>query len=218
MIISHRLKVAFFRVPKTGSTTMELILRMTGQFEDGMATNMGRYSVGSVGELPNLEDNYLTHMTPSQAVQHGLLTEAQVREYTCYAALRDPYSRAISGYAHIHANVIPLINPESFAASVKKNADYGLLQKPQVDYFYHDGEMVATPVNFGDFKNAINAIVNDVGGMPFPVLPNFNKSRGKERDDNRENYIDNNPEVKDILKTRLADDIALYEHFYGNID
>lgn len=222
MIISHRLKFAFFRSPKTGSTTTELILRMCGVFdpEVDVCSEMTRYGMqGDVKALP--------HMSPIEAIEAGFLTIEQAREYTMYATLRDPLSRAVSVFGHAQGKIPAINNPEVFASEVLKSRDYGLLEKPQVDYFYVDGELVCKPVAFKDFVKSLKGLLKIIGKLPgaskpvdFPVIPNFNVTTGKMNNQNRQNWIDNSPDpkVKEHLLLKFADDAALYESFYGKLN
>ena len=57
MIISHRLKFAFFRVPKTGSTTMEFMLRLSDVFDQNdmlSASLQGGFPAVNVPDIESL--------------------------------------------------------------------------------------------------------------------------------------------------------------------
>ena len=226
MIISHRLKFAFFRVPKTGSTTMELLLRMTGAFDDrDIASPVIRYAVPGLGvgadripEPSPAAGRYVAapHVTPQECIDRGYITIEQLREYSCYAALRDPFDRAVSVFVHAHGRV-PEMTKAMFDRTIREGKDYKLLEKPQADYFHVDGEEVLAPVDFGNFVSALNGLLASVPGntIAFPIIPNFNRSIGKEPEHNRANYVDAHPELKAILTTKLAADVELYERHFG---
>lgn len=227
MIISHRLKFAFFRVPKTGSTTMETMLRMTGLFDDNdIASPLFRFKIPGLGLGNEMvyyaerdQDVYKAkpHSTPQECIDNGYITIEQLREYDCYAALRDPYDRAVSVFAQTHARV-PETSPEMFAKKIRAGKDYRLLEKPQADYFFVSGEEVLTPVDFRSFVSSLNTLLASVPGntMSFPYIPNFNPTT-KQPNTDRARYVDADSEIKGILATKFADDISLYESHYGTL-
>lgn len=221
MIISHRLKFAFFRSPKTGSTTTELILRMCGVFDEDrdVVSAMPRY--GLTGDHAGEP-----HLSPSEAIEKGFLTIEQAREYKMFATLRDPYGRAVSIFGHAHQRLSGINNKDVFEEMTLRDAEFGLLEKPQVDYFYVGDEQVCEPVDFRDFASSVKSFLkNDVGSLPggatpieFPVIPNFNVTGGKGPSHNRVAWIDHvNPKVKQRLATKYAADITLWEKYYGTL-
>ena len=217
MIISHRLKFAFFRSPKTGSTTTELILRMSGLFDDDdILSPIPRYDLDGTKEAH-------PHVDPDEAFEKGWLTMEQAREYSMFSTLRDPFARAVSGFSHAFANM-PILNQKEFAKATLEGRAFGLLEKPQVDYFYCQGEKVCEPVDFRNFQQSVKDFVKMIGRLPgaatpieFPVIPNFNLTIGKQKEHNRANFVDANPEVKAKLSIKHAADIALYEAHYGKL-
>lgn len=214
MIISHRLKFAFFRAPKTGSTTTEIMLRICGVFDPALDIMSGLPRFG----LPGIDDNQ--HMTPAEAIAAGHLTIEQAREYDMYATLRDPLARAVSIFGHATARLAPITNSaEAFALKVKDGKDFGLLEKRQVEYFFVAGEQVCEPVEFADFVTNLKGLIASIGGLDFPVIPNFNVRPLKSEGQNRTNFVDDNsdPAVEIILRNKFADDIAFYESYYGTI-
>jgi len=163
MIISHRKKFAFFANQKTGSKAVGLMLRLSGIFDkdDIMmaqpfpatrtadinlpAYNLGKYSTYEVN-----------HMTPSQAIEAGFITIEQLREYDCYAFLRDPEER----YKAVRAAM--QMDRNSRAASPNNKA--GSIAPPQYEFFYIDGEQVVTPLNFDDLENEVRMLIDKLDG------------------------------------------------------
>src|SRR5690606_21027612 len=121
MIISLRSRFAFFRVPRTGSTTAELLLRLSGAFnESDMMTafaqfglpsrNLDTDSVRSFRRWPFesvsdqrkgvVEQARLGHMTPSEAVKCGLIQPGELDSMNCYAFVRNPVDRYLSAFQY----------------------------------------------------------------------------------------------------------------------
>jgi len=240
MIISHRLEFAFFRIPKTGSTTTELLLRMTGLFdENDICSGIPLYGVKAInveesvrplnrrgrGQGVRTMDEWpigSMHATPTEAVDDGLITEAQLTAYACYATMRDPLDRAVSAFAH-HARHAALINqPDVLKVYLDtEGSKNNILVIPQTDYFLHNGIQVCTPLDFSDFQTSIRTMIanlllhpNAGPGINFPMMPNFNKTPGKDHATNKETMINSDPVVRAELLGRYVDDIVLYEATY----
>lgn len=235
MIISHRLEFVFFRVPKCGSTTMETILRMSNLFNDNddcspldifhvKAFGKGKQTIpDTLNPMDTQRSVIVPHMTPTEAIAAGYLTEEQLHSYTCRAALRDPLARYVSAFCHATAGK-PLMNKEIFSSMTHAGKKLGLLHKPQHNYFKYKGEEVCTPIDFRDFQNAVNQMLDEIGQHPnagpyltFPVMPNFNRTRGKDATTTRAQYVDTDPSIEAKLRNDLAEDIELYESHYGTL-
>lgn len=232
MIISHRLKFAFFRVPKTGSTTAETILRLSGAFDDNdyMTPNLGLQSTipedvcealkeSFRGQMPsdvrknpdafetvfnNSVWSFISHLTPSDAIKHGLITLEQLREYKCYAFVRSPRDRYLSAYLQTLGSSFPTAG--GFQETVMNDRQFGgLLVKPMVDYFLVDGERVLDPLWFGNFDNEIKKVIGEIGGFVFKEIPRLNPSRGRVSD--KTHFFTH--EVDQKLRIQLKDDVDL---------
>ena len=173
MIISHRHKFVFFRVPKTGSTTAEFMLRMCGAFNDeDIMTVLG------IGQFPavNIIDartqmragqevaeafKFGPHMTPQNVIDAGLLTLDQIREYDCYAFVREPKARHLSGCVHSigrHSTPVLIHRLLDQTLHPKVERTLGLLTIPQKTYFEVDGERVVTPLDFRNFETELRGL------------------------------------------------------------
>lgn len=244
MIISHRHKFAFFRVPKTGSSTAMIMLRICGVFNDedyatpvaGLPNTLPEAVVEKhrtntrnlilqqrqqkANGAPVAEDeeslnlyvdasmsSYLAHLTPQQALDDNLITMEQLREYRCYAYLRDPLDRQVSAYAHMLGS---WALPEMFKQSVKDGKiNFGLLNRPQADYFYVDGEQVVEPLNFKDYANELRRMISLVGGYHFERIPKLNNSAGRPKDTTLEDYY--TPALKRKIREHFAVDTELFK-------
>lgn len=187
MIISHRRKLAYFRVPKTGSTTVSLMLRMCGGIgEDDIAssTPVGQFpTLNCKAPIPGMIDGNGTvgqHTTPQRALDKGLITMGQLREYRCIVFLRDPYERYLSGIMHSagrHAQLKHIhlaINNTLPSAAGGAYKNKGLLAIPQADYYYVNGEIISEPFDFRDYVISTKRLIKLFGGIDFPIIPRMN--------------------------------------------
>ena len=100
MIISHRKKFAFFCNQRTGSKAVGIFLRLSGIFDENdiliaqpfPATRTARIEIPAYN-IGNYTSDEVNHMTPQAAIDAGFITLEQLREYDCYAFLRNPRDR-----------------------------------------------------------------------------------------------------------------------------
>ena len=227
MIISHKNKFAFFRNPKTASTTAEIMLRLCGKFDpavDVMSSSI--YFQLPYTNLPkNIEhpptpfapsllhlSRRCIHWGPEQAVTGGLITIEQLREYKTYAFIREPKQRCISAFAHMRRNHVI---PEMMKEDIRNNYFWGLAGRPQVDYFLIDGEMVVEPLFFDRFEDDLRKMIADIGGHYFPEIPVINRNNKKE-DLPMQRYLDIYSHK--IIERRYKEDFVLYRRLMEERD
>jgi len=227
MLISHRMKFAFFRVPKSGSTTMEFMLRMTDAFDkDDIVTGMqvGGFKQINTPDFGALIDKGLLgrggvvdghfvpadhmHLDPSQAIEAEYITQAQLEEYTVFTCVRHPLKRYLSAFRHANRK-IP--DPGMFQTSIHKGAKFGLLTKPTHDYLYCNGVQVADPLDFEHYLPEIQRMLACVSDFTFPVIPKMNARHGPLMNDapTDEHYW--TPELKEKVCEVFAEDVLLYD-------
>lgn len=208
MIISHRHKFAFFRPPKTGTTTATFFLRICGAFDNNDIMS-GMHGNGLAPTTGLNQEEYVdeAHYTPTQAITAGLITLEQLREYRSVAILRDPVKRQLSALIHQTGR---FCDPSYISMWVKKyDGDLsGILQRPQSEWFYVDGELILEPLLMDNYEDNLRNIIKHVGGIDFPLIPSMNS-----RDVTRENYPMSEwltPEFIEFVEDKYADDITLY--------
>ncbi len=158
MIISHRKKFAFFANQKTGSKAVGLVLRLSGVFDENdiMIAQPFPATRTAVIELPayNLGEHKsfrVNHLTPTKAIEAGFITLEQLREYDCYAFLREPKERFLASRASmIHDRNGNIAMP---------GRRVGGVAPPQHQFFFIDDEQVVEPLNFGDFEAEIKRLL-----------------------------------------------------------
>lgn len=92
MIILHSRKIIIFRIPKTGSTSLQYSLK------DSEIVNNEMDLVN-----PEIENSTIQslHTTPQIAYDAGLITKEMISTYQMYATVRDPFDRLMSSIGHI---------------------------------------------------------------------------------------------------------------------
>lgn len=164
MIISHRKKFAFFANQKTGSKAAGLMLRLSGIFDENdimmaqpfpatrsVDIELPAYNIGDYSSLA------VAHMTPTDAIEAGFITLEQLREYDCYAFLRDPEERFMASRAAMQMNR----NGKAFTPLRPYG---GKPHPPQYTFFFVGDEQVVTPLDFDNFENEIRMILDKLGG------------------------------------------------------
>jgi len=222
MIISHKHKFAFFRVPRTGSTTSAVCLRLCGVFDDTLiaaGTHMielppVNMPAGVYTKIANAKNDRVlvrhnawlagAHWTPTQAMNLGMITLEQLREYNVYAFLREPKDRAVSSYCFCNGTVA---SPDNMRRQVWKHNFWGIVGVRQSEYFSVLGEQVVEPLDFGDFENELRRIITDLGGE-LTEIPRINKTEKPTSRTTNADYLD--PHTHKVLEARYAADFELY--------
>lgn len=208
MIISHSKQFAFFRNPKTGSTTASFFLRISADFPEGdHLTAMPGFGFGEQGG-----DEFI-HCTPQKAIDKGYITLQQLRDYKTYAYVRDPHERLISGLIytngrHFSPDLLGQLMDRKSEVDLRKR--YSILLALQKDWFFVDGEQVVTPLKMGpQFVPNLRRMIDDVGGVQVPNIPPLN-SKGHIR----KAYPDSEwltPRFNALVQELFAEDIAWYQ-------
>ena len=174
MIICHSKQVNFWKIPRTGSTTVEAILRlMPGvlDYDAGDIVSTGHFFPTGHHNVPGTvppsingsHGNTRTHLTPENAIQFGCLTQAQYDSYDNYCIVRDPLARLVSahilGFSQAEWNVADILEQRC-----KPNLQYAIF-KPQIEWLTL-GNMNILP--FSDYENSVTTILTAFG-CPIPV-------------------------------------------------
>lgn len=225
MIISHSKKFMFFRVPKTGSTTAQVMLRMSSAFdlEQDILSCTEQWLLPHVNvPMVSAGNRMNPHITPDRLVEEGIVTPEQLREYDCYAFLRDTHSRFVSAYTHDKGP--DTTQPSTFLKHVengnKRSIIKGILGRPQRDYFFLGDEQVVTPLDFHTYEDSLRYLIAMAGGNHFDEIPKLNVTGLSGRHDlkTRKRWgaaaWDFEP-VKDYIRTEYAADREFYQRNFG---
>ena len=210
MIISHRKRFGFFRIPKTASTTTEFVLRKSGAVEhDDHASPMPAYGIPeqNMDTLNPRQRKWAIHGTPQDAVDWGLLTEDQAQDYALFVFLRNPFDRYVSACAHKRQE--PL-DESSFESLVRSGAPTGLVLKHQADYFTVNCVEVTTPLDYRRYQTETRRLLERAGGKTLPDIPRMNQSWARDK---ALGYY--TARTRALIRERFSEDFSVYERFFG---
>lgn len=214
MIIAHSEQFAFFRNPKTGSTTASFVLRLGKTFAPGdHLAAMPGFGFGKRMKQGDPVNDGL-HMTPQDAIIGGLITKQQLIDYDSYAFIRDPYVRAISALIYANGRHFDPSQVEVAIDFHEQQVDLrtrmGLLMSEQKPYFHVDGDLVLTPLKMGpQYVPNVRQMVTDVGGVQVPNIPRLNDMGSRVRGQ----YQDSEwftPRFRAWVESMFAEDIAFF--------
>lgn len=238
MILSRSKKFIFFRVAKTGSTTAEVMLRLSNAFDLSQDTLTGTrdFELPTVNRInqryPDPEGLFeWPHARPIDLINLGVMTLEELREYDCYAFLRPTRTRFISGYLH-HMRSGHWkkwrgeygFKPRQFMARWREDhcafSAWEIIGRKQTEWFFVDGEQLVTPLDFNDFQNELKKVIKKVGGHEFAEIPKINRAwQVREFVDRREGWAkeiwDTQPEVRAEALAYYADDVKFYEESFN---
>ena len=175
MIISHRKKFVFFANQKTGSKAVGLILRLSGIFDENdimIAQPFPSTRTANIVlpeyNLGEHQTHLVNHMTPTTAMEAGFITLEQLREYDCYAFLREPEERYLASRACMQMN-----RHGNVAMPGRKVSG---VAPPQFEFFFVEDEQVVTPLDFGNYEQEIRMMLDKLGAydqMDVPQVTNI---------------------------------------------
>ena len=174
MIISHRKKFAFFASQKTGSKAVGLFLRLSGIFDEhDILIRQPFPATRSVSiDLPsyNLEGRTtweVNHMTPQKAINAGYITLDQLREYNCYAFLREPRERYIASRASMmlgRSQTIALPGNRIGGGAPRKH-----------EFFFVGDEQVVESLDFDNYEVECKRLIVELGGTKHMDVPQITR-------------------------------------------
>jgi len=149
VIISHRKKFAFFANPKTGSKAAGIMLRMAGVFDENDILIRQPFVGTRTADLCLPEHNAKgipDHLTPAEAIEQSLITLEQMREYDCFAYLREPEERFYASRIAMEMNRW---------GEISNGRPLEKPHLPQHMYFLVDDEQLITPLDFDNYEAGI---------------------------------------------------------------
>ena len=228
MIISHSRKFIFLRNAKTGSTTAEVLLRLSGAFDPSVdiLTGTAEWALPP-HNVPDRGPEKMNwhHATPQQLIDCGALTLEQLREYDCWAFVRDVRGRFISGCIHLSRQANSErwkhgVQPHKFLENFKsKRYLYSaeeIVGRDQREWFFVGDEQVVQPLVFDNYDQELHFLLDRVGGYQYPEIPKLNRASFHTRRHNEKwkawyaaawDY----PEVNEAIMAEYADDEAFYQ-------
>ncbi len=193
MYISKKNKFAFFAVPRVASNSAQYVLQ-----NSGISTSDGDIIYSLFNELtlpPPIDNTFLFdansdqvkaynnyHTTPTQAIERGLVTMEELREFNCFAFVRDPLEKWVSMF--MLGKHFGLWSGDNVASMCDAIDTLGLGGQTAVtrfklnfswrykDYFYYKDELVVTPYKLTSMDNVLSEVITNAGGnaVPTPTL------------------------------------------------
>ena len=213
MIISHEKEFAYFRSPKTGTTSAMFYLRSCGGLTDkDIVSGMPGFDLPPVNlPVPQFPARQ-AHMTPATAVAEGLITVEQLKRYNSFCVIREPYDKMLSSFIHI---VRRYCNPSSINSAINSKdgeevliKKAGLLFTQQANWFKVDGELVVQPLLMEDYEINLRGMIKLIGGVSPPVMPSLNS-----RKETRYNHTEEEWMTTDFVRfvdAHFQEDFELY--------
>jgi hypothetical protein len=145
-----------------------------------------------------------THLTPTEAIQFGLLSQAQYDSYQNFAIVRDPVERLISAHTLGFATETLRGRMNDFIADrVNGNHEFAVF-KPQVRWL-DEGNITALP--FSDYENSLLTILAAFGIDPPPgEIPSITRRHPHHEQFTRTTLL---PADEAAVRAWWADDEAL---------
>lgn len=178
MIISHKKQRCFWKIPRTGSSNIEMVLRLTAGLDlsqDIVAETHFFPASANFDSMPDATDGTAgtrrAHITPQTALDNGFLTPSQFNVYQHYCIVRDPIDKFISSY-HLCLPRYEWDVTKILAETVVPNPESAVWRR-QSEYLTV-GNITTLP--FSDYVNSANTIFAAFGA-PIPAqLPKVTRS------------------------------------------
>lgn len=214
MIISHSGQFCFWKIPRTGSNTAELCIRMSGVLDLSVDIVVGCWFYPQSHNVPEAVNELRAsgHTTPDEAIKSGALTEGQYADYDHYCMVREPVSRWVSAYAFHHRYYNKpnqrYLNPLEFFEQKNyfENTDHSKTLVSQSS-FLNRGEIKTVP--FSDYENSIRSILDAIGAARLEDVPRLEHQSKRCWKQRAWNEIDRRPELKQRILERYAADVHL---------
>lgn len=178
MIISHSKQICFWKIPRTGSTTIELLLRLFADLDfsqDIIAKGHffpQSYNFGMMPDSPaGTAGDRRTHITPQEAIDNNVLTQSQYDSYQNFVMVRDPVLKFVSSYnfstKHRTFDVPTLISD-----NVTNSPPHASMWKKQVEWLTL-GNITVLP--FSDYVNSMTTVMTAFGATMPTDIPNITR-------------------------------------------
>lgn len=230
MIVSHSKKFVFLRVTKTGSSTAMVMMRLGVYWDydkDHLSSAPGWHLSGiNLPPEPDPLSKTWRHATLQALVDHGVLTDEQLRTYDIYAFVRNPYERFVSGYYHTTMvgdlgksglNAQQFLDRRKLYPGKSEYFTPQIVGRPQHLWFTYKGRRVVKPLCFDHYDDEIRFMLKRCGGWIFPEIPVINRSQADYRCASRPTVkqwgaeLALHPEIKKEIEHEYKEDFDLYE-------
>jgi hypothetical protein len=213
MIICHSRQVNFWKIPRTGSTTVEALIRILGVLDYSQdVTAEGTFFPGRSNNVPPTVPPSIngspgptrTHLTPTEAIQYGVLTQQQYDTYQNFCMVRNPVERLLSAHTLGFNDVLLRGRMNDFIADhVNGNMQFSVFKK-QVEWLA-EGNITALP--FSDYETSVRTILAAFGVDPLPgEIPSITRRHPRHDLATRQSLL---PADEDAVRLWWPEDEAL---------
>ena len=177
MIISHSKSVAFWKIPRTGSSNVEMILRLIAGLDTTQDVIAETHFFPVAFNFDNMPDmangapgRRRAHITPQTAIDNGFLTLAQYNAYQNFCMVRDPVDKFVS----LHALAFPQdeFHPANIWRNIRGAAPTDAIFRAQSEWLMLGN---ITPLPFSDYENSVRTIITAFGAAQPDALPWVNR-------------------------------------------
>ena len=237
MIISNSLEFIFVRVLKTGSTSAQAMLVESGILADNDLHTSYRNDINDTPvqsrNLPELTAKKIRdtspykiprnilvkeellplygHLTPTEIVRLGLLSEEQLMRYRIFGIIRDPVDRYLSGWFFARH----LENKASDKKALIKHINeeklpHTFLGKSQLDFFSYEGQPLpnTTAWRTKSLNDELSDFVLSNGGAIKTLHSHKSQYRPEWSKSNYSDWLAS--EHINAMKDLMSDDVDFY--------
>lgn len=211
MIISHKRKFIFVHIPKTGGTSLALLLESKAAGDDILIGDTPK-AVKRRHKYKNIEVSGRLWKHSKLIDIYGLLTQEQIEEYTVFTIVRNPWDRIVSYYHWLRAQefdhpAVALSKAHDFTNFINHPVQVATLRRDNVSAYTVDQNGVDRGDKFFRCEALVEAKpwLEQRNGYKMPDLEHVNRS--ERTADYREAYSDAD---RDLIADLFAEDIERF--------
>ena len=215
MIISHGRKYIFVHIPKTGGTSLSLVLEAKAMKDDVL--------IGDTPKAKNRRKRYKSIKTSGSLWKHsrltdiyGLVSQEQIESYSVFTIVRNPWDRLVSYYHWLKSQkfdhpAVKCAHENSFPEFLSDPMTRRSLHNDAAKYYVSD----RNGADRCDLYLRLEFLQQDIRlleqrlDMKLAILPHDNRS---DRDMDYAGYYDT--QSKDVIGSVFAEDIEKFNYSF----
>ena len=208
MIISHSKGVAFWKIPRTGSSTVEMLLRLTAGLDTGQDVMAETHFFPTAYNFDTMPDRHdgapgrrRAHITPQTAIDRGFITQSQYDAYDNFCMIRDPVAKFISLYALAFPR--RAFVPTDIWADIRGRDPGSALFRSQSEYLTLGN---ITPLPFSSYEQSVHTILTAFGAPIPDAIPKITRTN-HTLENHRVVIV--TPQERAAIESFYPDDLAL---------
>lgn len=225
MYLSKKHKLLFIAVPRTASNSVQRVLMDSGIIDSSDI-------VRSLGPKGNWDRINAYHTKPSELINEGVLTPAELSEYTAFGFVREPFERWVSSiflarytgvldksedaFTQMCGLVRNNQSPRPFAQTGKPFQQPNYKAFSYRNFFFHGDTQVIDAYRFEDVEAVTNDILSNITGSSVTAtFPHIQMNADGVPEQFRQPIASWLPsDCYEKMQAYFADEIA----FYNSID